>query len=1099
MISSNKRTRFRSLAVLALTATAVSISAQESSTKLRATGAALESTTTVSAPRLDKSRRSAAMVSVIVKFNSDSVAAVAGTTLRANGLRQIDMASASATRQFSRLAEERRTFEAAVARSLPSSRIVHDLNIVVGGVSMVVPEEDIATLSRLPGVKKVYRDELLQPDTERSPAFIGAKVLHALGNEGRGAGVVVGVLDTGIWPEHPSYSDPDPNGVAYPAPPATWTGAACEFGSAVPGDAPFTCNNKLIGADRFMATYDAVIGLLPAEFPSARDDNGHGTHTSSTAAGNARVNASIFGVPRGRVSGIAPRAHVVMYKVCGDEGCFSSDSAAAVQQAIEDGVDVLNFSISGGNNPYSDIVSLAFLDAYNAGVFVAASAGNSGPGADTVGHREPWVTTVGASTTNRHFLNDLTVRGSNGDAITLRGASVTAGISASTPVLIAGDAPFNDPLCQNSTPDGAFTGAIVVCRRGVNARVEKSFNVQRRGGVGMILYNPVLQGLSTDNHFVPTVHLENDAGAALLAFLGSHAGETASFTAGIARTVQGDKMAAFSSRGGPGQTLAISKPDVTAPGVQILAGHTPQPATPLGGLPGQLFQAIDGTSMSSPHVAGAAALLQGLHPDWTPGQIKSALMLTAKVNGVFKEDGVTPSDPFDRGSGRIRVDDADNPGISISDTGANYVALQANLSASNYPSLYVPVHPGIVTVHRTVHSELWTPAYWNVAVSSPSDVKIKVTPNKFKLPANGDQTLAITVDASAVPVGELRFARLRLTSGAHSATFPISLVRRDTPLTFAKSCAPETFKVNRNTQCEITITNTSFEDANVVITDQLPAELRLVSVSGGTQIDSRNLLFNGVLDAADPPDVSIAPGTSPAGYLPLSLFGTPAITGVGDDTITNFGVPEFSYAGETWTSVGVGSNGYVVVGGGTSQDISVVNQNFPNPTHPNNVLAAFWTDLNPAAAGALRIEILTDGVDEWLVIEWDGVRNFSDATTHSFQIWIGLDGDDNPGEDISYAYGPVGGGDGGFLSVGAENRFGNRGENEFFNGAGTAPVEGTELRVTTTPAGPGETHKISFTARGFKEGTWTNCARATAPEIFFGTATACTSGKVTPK
>ncbi len=155
---------------------------------------------------------------------------------------------------------------------------------------------------------------------------------------------------------------------------------------------------------------------------------------------------------------------------------------------------MLNFSISGGANPYADAVSLAFLDAYNAGVFVAASAGNAGPGANTVDHREPWVTTVGASTTNRHFLNDLTVTGSNGDAITLRGASVTAGISASTPIVIAGDAPFNDALCQNSTADNAFAGAIVVCQRGVNARVEKSFNVRARGGVGMILYNPVLQG-----------------------------------------------------------------------------------------------------------------------------------------------------------------------------------------------------------------------------------------------------------------------------------------------------------------------------------------------------------------------------------------------------------------------------------------------------------------------------------------------------------------------------------------------------------------------------------------------------------------------------
>lgn len=1090
----NFRPLLRSLTILILAAGTVTLSAQESTQRFKAT-----TLDPASRPiEALKTQRARPMVSVIVKFDADSVAAVAGTTLKASGLRQIDIESAAAARQFSRLADNRRVFQAAVARSLPSSRIVHDLSVVIGGVSMVVPEDQVEKLSRLPGVKKVYRDELLQLDTERSPQFIGATQLHALGDVGRGAGVVVGVLDTGIWPEHPSYSDPDPSGAPYPAPPGTWTGTACEFGSAVPGDAPFTCNNKLIGADRFMATYDVVIGLLPEEFPSARDDNGHGTHTSSTAAGNRRVNASIFGVPRGRVSGIAPRAHVAMYKVCGDQGCFTSDSAAAVQQAILDGVDVINFSISGGTNPYADGVSLAFLDAYNAGVFVAASAGNAGPGADTVAHREPWVTTVAASTTNRHFLNDLTLMGNNGDTLALTGASITDGIGSFTPVVIAADAPFNDPLCQTSTADNAFLGAIVVCRRGVNARVEKSFNVGQRGGVGMILYNPVLQGLSTDNHFVPTVHLENDAGASLLAFLASHAGETASFTQGLARTVQGDKLAAFSSRGGPGQTLGISKPDVTAPGVQILAGNTPLPATPVGGLPGQLFQAIDGTSMSSPHVAGSAALLAGLHPDWTPGQIKSALMLSAKIANVFKEDGVTPSDPFDRGSGRIRPAEADNPGISISDTGANFVTLQANLSTANYPSLYVPIHPGIVTVNRTVHSELWTYADWTITLSAPPDVKIKVTPKEFSLPAGGDQSIAITVDASAVPVGQVRFARLRFNSGHHVADFPISLVRRDTPLTFAKSCAPSTFVLGTNTQCQISITNTSFTDANVAITDELPQQLRLLSVNGGVFVDPRHLQFNGVLDAAEPPNVSIAPGTSPGGgYLPLSLFGVAPIGGMTDEAIVNFNVPAFSYASETWTRVGVVSNGYVVVGGGTGADVRFVNQNLPDPAQPNNVLAPFWSDLNPGAAGAVRIATLTDGVDTWLVVDWQAVKNFSNATVNSFQVWIGLSGDANPGEDITYAFGPVGAGDLGFLTVGAENRFGNRGQNRYFNGAGVLPANGTQLRVTSAPPEPGETHVINFTARGHRTGAWRNCAQATAADIFFGTATACTSGEVT--
>ena len=383
MISSNRRTRFRSLAVLALSATVVSISAQESPTKLRATGAALESTTTVGAPQLDKSRRGGAMVPVIVKFTSDSVAAVAGTTLRANGLRQIDMTSPSATRQFSQLAEERRTFAAAVARSLPSSRIVHDLNVVVGGVSMVVPEEDIATLSRLPGVKKVYRDELLQLDTDRSPAFIGAKVLHALGNEGRGAGVVVGVLDTGIWPEHPSYSDPDPNGAAYPR-------AACDMdrrGVRVRQRRSGRCAVHVQQqADRRRPFHGDV---RRRDRACCRPSSRRRATTTATARTPHRPRpATPTSTPassacRADASRASRRERTSRCTKCAATRAVSaSDSAAAVQQAIRDGVDVINFSISGGANPYSDAVSLAFLDAYNAGVFVAASAGNSGPGAE---------------------------------------------------------------------------------------------------------------------------------------------------------------------------------------------------------------------------------------------------------------------------------------------------------------------------------------------------------------------------------------------------------------------------------------------------------------------------------------------------------------------------------------------------------------------------------------------------------------------------------------------------------------------------------------------------------------------------------------------
>jgi hypothetical protein len=199
-------------------------------------------------------------------------------------------------------------------------------------------------------------------------------------------------------------------------------------------------------------------------------------------------------------------------------------------------------------------------------------------------------------------------------------------------------------------------------------------------------------------------------------------------------------------------------------------------------------------------------------------------------------------------------------------------------------------------------------------------------------------------------------------------------------------------------------------------------------------------------------DVTISPGTSPAGYLALSLFGIAPVPGVTDESVTDFTVPAFTFAGETYTRVGFSSNGYVVIGGTTGPaDNSRNNQNFPNSTLPNNVLAPFWTDLNPAAAGALRIATLTDGVDTWIVLDWAGVREFSTANSNSFEVWIGVNNDTNPAEDITFAYGPIGGsGDLGLLTVGAENKLGTRGQNFRFNGTGTLPAAGTELRVTTT-------------------------------------------------
>ena len=212
--------------------------------------------------------------------------------------------------------------------------------------------------------------------------------------------------------------------------------------------------------------------------------------------------------------------------------------------------------------------------------------------------------------------------------------------------------------------------------------------------------------------------------------------------------------------------------------------------------------------------------------------------------------------------------------------------------------------------------------------------------------------------------------------------------------------------------------------------------------------------------AACSPAISIAPGTSPGGYLPLSGFGVPPVPGPDDDTVTNFTVPAYSYGGQTYTTIGMASNGYAVVGGGNSTDDNTfVNQLFPNPVRPNNVLAPFWTDLLPSAGGALRIATLTDGMDTWIVLDWAAVKYFSTTDTVSFEIWIGINSDAHPVEDITYPYGPISGaGNNNALTVGAENAFGDRGANRYFSffgkgSTGTLPANGTELRVSSsTPA-----------------------------------------------
>jgi hypothetical protein len=483
-------------------------------------------------------------------------------------------------------------------------------------------------------------------------------------------------------------------------------------------------------------------------------------------------------------------------------------------------------------------------------------------------------------------------------------------------------------------------------------------------------------------------------------------------------------------------------------------------------------------------------------------------MMSALTDGVVKEDGTTAADPFDYGSGRILPDAAADAQLLITETGANYLALEDNLWDANYPSLYVPVLAGSITVQRTVTNPTGSNGTWSLTVDAPSDLGVDV-PHNIQVKKNGGQTtFAITVDGRHLANGEVRHATLTLEKvnqpfKGQLLHFPITVVKGEGGVTIDKTCSPATIAVGEDTECTITIENTTFADHDVWVSDRVPSQLDLdkSSIVGGTR--SGNVVeFHGSLFGASPPapDVAVDPLASPFGYVPLAAFGSTDI-GATDESIANFGVPAFEYAGEVYSTIGIVSNGYVVVGGGTQADVDFINTDLPDPAAPNNVLAPFWTDLNPASGGRVLVNVLTNGPDTWTVVEWESVRSWGDNETTTAQVWIGTNSDANPGEDISFVYGAdVSDGDGGFLTVGVENAFGNEGGTVYFDGVGTPPAPSTtgyEVDVFSVPGAPGETHTISFTAAGEEPGEWWNWAEMTSTGIA-GTGIAGFHGEVTP-
>lgn len=691
------------------------------------------------------------------------------------------------------------------AANVNANAKVHNYTFALNGYSAILTESQVEAIRAQKNVLLVLEDQMRFKQTDNTPGFLGLTAAGgAYANGYTGEGVVVGVIDSGIWPEHPSFADDGSYGPS-PVPPLDETErSACDFGNTAhnPNDAAFTCNNKLLGARAYLDTYKLVFGDLTAgEYDSARDDDGHGTHTASTSAGNAGVAATIFGIPRGTISGIAPRARVIAYKGLGEQGGFNSDLAAAIDQAVADGVDVINYSIGGGAS-LGGADDIAFLFAADAGVFVANSAGNEGPNPGTIGGPAsvPWLTSVGASSHSRMFISEITLTGPGTPPTGLWGSSVTTGITNFKLVDAQGirdAAGDRSGRCLNPFHPNTFkANEAVLCNQydfGV-ARTTRVANVKNAGGGAVIFHNsPAVSMMPTDNHPLPTVHMLNNVGQPLKNYLAANRGKvTISFTQSVAKYADSDPrvvpnvMASFSSRGPDPVALDIIKPDVTAPGISILAGASPIHVNTAA--QGQLFQAIMGTSMSGPHVAGVFALLKQAHPEWSPAAAKSALMTTARQD-VLKHDYSTPADPFDMGAGHIDPSSAGpgspfDPGViyeagfleylgflcdAFPDVFSNPEATCALLAASgiptqahnlNYPSIGVAEVPGTQTIQRTLTNVSGSALQLVPVMDAPDGYTVEVSPSELVIPTDQQASYTVTITNVSAPIGEWRFGSL---------------------------------------------------------------------------------------------------------------------------------------------------------------------------------------------------------------------------------------------------------------------------------------------------------------------------------------------------
>ncbi|KQK23709.1 subtilisin-like protease SBT1.2 [Brachypodium distachyon] len=679
---------------------------------------------------------------------------------------------------------------------LSSSRLLYSYHTVFDGFAAQLTVTEAASLRAHPGVASVREDRRVELHTTYSPKFLGLNLCPtgAWARTGYGRGTIIGVLDTGVWPESPSFDDR-----GMPPVPDRWRGA-CEAGEHFEAS---NCNRKLVGARFYSKGHRAANHPTDTarEYASPRDAHGHGTHTASTAAGSAVAGATVLGAGTGEeedggtARGVAPGAHVAAYKVCWFSGCFSSDILAGMDDAVRDGVDVLSLSLGGFPIPlFEDSIAIGSFRATARGVSVVCAAGNNGPEPGTVANEAPWVLTVGASTMDRRFPAYVRL----GDGRVLYGESMYPGKLHSKNggnkeqelelVYAAGGSREAMYCMKGALSSAEVSGKMVVCDRGITGRADKGEAVREAGGAAMVLANTEInqQEDSVDVHVLPATLVGYKEAMELKSYISSTPRATARLVFGGTRIgrARAPAVALFSSRGPSTTNPSVLKPDVVAPGVNIIAAWTGSVGP--SGLDGDRdprrsnFTVLSGTSMACPHVSGVAALVRSAHPSWSPAMVRSAIMTTADAtdrrgkpiadDGAFGDGMPLPADAFAMGAGHVSPARAVDPGLVYDVEPGDYVTHLCTLGYTekevfkvthaggvncsdllrenegftlNYPSISVAFKDAgggsRKELRRTVTNVGAPNSTYAVEVAAPAGVKVRVTPTTLVFAEFGEK------------------------------------------------------------------------------------------------------------------------------------------------------------------------------------------------------------------------------------------------------------------------------------------------------------------------------------------------------------------------